>query len=343
MNSPEVSIIVPVFNSEKFLSKCLDSVIEQTFTNFECILINDGSTDESLSICERYHAVDKRFIVLDQVNSGLSASRNRGIETARGRYLCFFDSDDYIQSNMCEKLFTAMTNTNSDVVCSGYLQNERINKLCDEDFVANNQNTIELIHYLEMKQAFGIVWNKLYKKSILTDHNIRFLVPIKFGEDMIFNLEYFEYVKTSYISSDLLYHYLNYNVNALTKANLSFAECEFRFKHVSDLFIEIDNKSKSLFCSELLAKDFQYTIALLLRLYTEKQRTSERLVVIAKLKNFYKVNRARNKFTNRVVSITYVLLLQLPPYLFCKIFSVIYYAYSLLVRIGKSPARYIKK
>ena len=86
------------------MSKCLDSILEQTFTNFECVLINDGSTDESLTICERYRAADKRFIVLNQENAGVSASRNRGIENSRGRYLCFFDSDDYLEKNMCEKL-----------------------------------------------------------------------------------------------------------------------------------------------------------------------------------------------------------------------------------------------
>ena len=103
MESTEVSIIVPVYNSEKYLRRCIDSILAQTFTNFECILIDDGSTDSSSVICDHYRQSDDRIVVIHQENSGVSATRNKGIEMAKGKYICIFDSDDYIQRNMLRK------------------------------------------------------------------------------------------------------------------------------------------------------------------------------------------------------------------------------------------------
>ena len=158
MDLPEVSIIVPVFNTEKYISRCIDSILTQTFTNFECILIDDGSTDKSWNICKHYSQSDKRVVLVHQENSGVSATRNKGIEMARGKYVCFVDSDDYIDKNMYEELVSAINRSNTDVVCCGYIENEKIRALGNEDFIfGDGGSIIEIIHYLEMRQAFGIV------------------------------------------------------------------------------------------------------------------------------------------------------------------------------------------
>jgi glycosyltransferase involved in cell wall biosynthesis len=342
MEFPEVSIIIPVYNSEKFLSRCLDSILNQSFNNFECILIDDGSTDSSLSICEQYRNSDNRFVVIHQKNSGVSAARNKGLEIARGRYICFIDSDDSSQINMLEKLVVAIEKSNADVVCCGYTENYAIRKISDKDFILDNVSPIEIIHFLEMRQAFGLVWNKLYRKELLDYNKIIFAISTKFGEDMLFNLQYFRQVKSVYISSDYLYNYLQENLNAVTKIKLTLAECNYRFENVSDMFIQIDNKSKSLFCSELLAKDFQYTIALLFRLYSEKKKTIDRLNTIFRLKKFYKENQAKNKFTTKVVCITYKMLLFTPVMIFSFYFSSIYLAYLFFVKIGNGKSRFVK-
>lgn len=342
MKLPEVSIIVPIYNSEKYISRCIDSILAQTFTNFECILIDDGSTDSSLVLCEHYRQSDNRIIVIHQENFGVSVTRNKGLELARGKYICFVDSDDYIQKNMYEKLVVAINNANTEVVCCGYTENNKVYTLCNEDFIFSNSSAIEIIHYLEMRQAFGLVWNKLYRKVILDTYEIRFSVALKFGEDMIFNLQYFRYVKTVYISSNCLYHYLHDNQNALTKGKMTFAEMNFRFETVSNTFREFDNNAKSLFCAELLAKDFIYTIALLLRLYTEKKEIEERQSVINKLKIFYKENKAKNKFRTITVAIIYKMLLYVPSKLFVIIFSFIFRTYIVLAQIGKGKSRFIQ-
>lgn len=341
MKLPEVSIIVPIYNSEKYLSRCIDSIISQTFSNFECVLIDDGSTDSSLFICEHYHQSDDRIIVIHQENEGLSVARNRGIETARGKYICFVDSDDYIQKDMCEILVDAVNRSDADVVFCGYTENNKVRSLCIEDFIFSNNSTIEIVHYLEMRQAFGLAWNKIYKKTILDTYSIRFPIAIKFGEDMIFNLQYFRHIKKAYISSNCLYHYRHDNESSLAKVKVTLAECDFRFENVCNLFTQIDNNAQSFFYAELLAKDFKYTIALLLRLYSEKKETKERQDVINKLKNFYRENRAKNKFGNFVAASTYKLLLYTPSRLFGIIFSLIFFTYATLLKIRKGKSKFI--
>ena len=343
MKLPEVSIVVPVFNSGKYLSRCVDSIVSQTFSNFECILIDDGSTDNSLFICERYRQSDDRIIVIHQENSGVSATRNKGLEIARGKYICFVDSDDYVQENMCEKLVAAINQSNTDVVCCGYTENKKIYVLCNEDFIFSNIDAIEIVHYLEMRQAFGIVWNKLYKRTILDTNKIRFPISIKFGEDMLFNLQYFRHIKTAYNSSDYLYHYLHDNQNPVTRDNVTFTECDFRFVNVSTLFTQIDNNAKSLFCAELLAKDFKYTIALLLKLCSEKKDRKDRLNAINKLKDFYKENEAKNKFGSILMTIIYNLLLYAPSGLFEMFFSFVFFIVTTLLKIGRGKSRFINK
>ena len=343
MNLPEVSIIVPVYNSGKYISRCIDSIVSQTFTNFECILIDDGSTDNSLLICERYHQSDVRIVVIHQDNSGLSATRNKGTELARGKYLCYVDSDDYIQNNMCEILIDAVHRSEADVVCCGYAENNKLRTLCEDDFIFTNCSIIEIVHYLEMRQAFGVVWNKLYKKSILDIHSIKFPLGAKFGEDMIFNLQYFKHIKKAYISSNYIYNYLHDNKNSLAKEKVTLAECHFRFENVSNLFMQVDNNMKSLFCAELLAKDFKYTIALLLRLYSDNKVAKEREIVINRLKNFYVENEAKNKFSSILMIIIYKLLLYAPSRLFEMFFSFVFFTITTLLKIGRSKSKYINK
>ena len=343
MNSPEVSIIVPIYNSEKYLSRCVDSIVSQTFDNFECILIDDGSTDSSSSICERYNKSDNRIVVFHQENAGLAVTRNRGTELARGKYICYVDSDDYIEKNMCEILIDAVHRLNTDVVCCGYTENNKLFALCEEDFIFRNCEIIEIVHYLEMRQAFGVVWNKLYKKSILATYSVRFPLGIKFGEDMIFNLQYFKHIKTAYISSNYTYHYLHDNKGSVAKEKVTLAECNFRFENVPGLFMQIDNNAKSLFYAELLAKDFKYTLAMLLRLYSDKKRTKERQAVTNKLKNFYKENRAKNKFSSILMKGIYKMLLFAPTGLFDIIFSLFFFTLATFLKIVRKPSKFINK
>ena len=128
MSNYAVSIVVPVYNAEKYLPKCIDSILNQTFKNFELILVNDGSKDNSLIICEDYKVSDRRIKVINKKNEGVSIARNIGINSAKGKYIMFIDSDDWIESNMVEKMYDAIQN--SDIAICGSKTVEK-NKIID--------------------------------------------------------------------------------------------------------------------------------------------------------------------------------------------------------------------
>ena len=130
MSMPIISVIVPVYNVEKYLSKCLESILNQSFSQFELILVNDGSTDNSELIFNKY-LYDKRLIVINKSNGGLSSARNAGLDVARGEYIIFIDSDDYINNKMFEILYNEMIRSKSDIIICDYLkvsesENEKI-------------------------------------------------------------------------------------------------------------------------------------------------------------------------------------------------------------------------
>ena len=124
-SNPEISIVVPVFNVEKFLKKCIESIISQSFSNFEVLLVNDGSTDGSLDICLQYTKIDDRVKVINKKNGGLSDARNAGIKYATGKYICFIDSDDFIEKEYLQKLYKNIVKYNSDVsMCEYFITDE---------------------------------------------------------------------------------------------------------------------------------------------------------------------------------------------------------------------------
>lgn len=170
---PKISIIVPVYNVEKYLIRCLDSIVNQTYKNLEIILVDDGSTDRCSEICDTYAGKDKRINVIHKENGGLSDARNRGIEIATGEYLAFVDSDDYIAANMYAVLLERMLNDGSDMAVCNFLYVDEQEKLleesnCDIPIINECIETRAAIHKLtEAKSWYYVVaWNKLYRKEI---------------------------------------------------------------------------------------------------------------------------------------------------------------------------------
>jgi len=174
-----VSIIIPVYNTGKYLEECMKSVLSQTYKEIEIILIDDGSTDQSPQICDQYQKEYERVKVIHQPNQGLSAARNRGIEQANGKYLMFVDSDDYINVNMVETLYFLLSENNADMsMCSfEYVTDRGENSIVYSNPVKNELlSKIEILNkLLEDKSWYYVVaWNKLYKKEIW--HNLRYPV-----------------------------------------------------------------------------------------------------------------------------------------------------------------------
>ena len=218
-----VSIIVPVYNSEKYIEKCIDSILNQTYKNLELILINDGSTDNSGHLCDVFANVDKRVKVKHMKNSGVSSARNKGMKIATGKFIQFVDSDDYIEPNMVEAL-TNETNNNSDMVLCGY---KRISKDNNGKINQTNSKLYNKV-YISRKMfldEFGVLfnyyyinylWNKLYVADIIKKFDITFDNSMNWGEDLIFNLNYLSYCNKITIIDKYLYNYIDYNNDSIT-------------------------------------------------------------------------------------------------------------------------------
>lgn len=188
----EVSIIVPIYNSEAKLERCINSILSQSFSNYELILVNDGSKDSSFSICNKFATIDRRIIVLNQKNSGVSAARNLGLSVANGKYILFVDADDYIGSNFIESLIKSQS-LSADIIVSGYVE---INKGKEIPVNVNAPQKFTLQDLKAKYDSYKIsnsVWAKLYKRSLIG--NIKFDVKISMGEDLIFNLDYYRKCK----------------------------------------------------------------------------------------------------------------------------------------------------
>lgn len=229
MFKPLVSMIIPVYNVEKYLNKCLNTVINQTYKNLEIILIDDGSTDGSYKICDEWENTDKRVKVIHKKNQGLGMARNTGLEYANGEFVMFVDSDDFLEFNAVEKLFNAIKE--SDTVFCGhtvyYGEDKLEKKPIKYDNLSFSGLEIKDKILIEMMGALPSdnddiflpvsVWHGLYSMRIIREYNIKFPSERQFiSEDMIFHIDYLSVSKSVSFISDCLYYYRKDNENSLT-------------------------------------------------------------------------------------------------------------------------------
>lgn len=186
-DKPKVSVIIPVFNTAKYLPRCLDSVLRNTYGNLEVICVNDGSTDDSAVILERYAAADSRVIVVNKVNEGVSVARNTGLDLATGSYIAFIDSDDWVHSRYFEILLSfAIEKCANVVVCRELRISSIVNDaLVDVDSV--KCSVLSLKEAIADRNAKNYVWGRLYTKEILEGR--AFNIDMKLSEDTVFNID----------------------------------------------------------------------------------------------------------------------------------------------------------
>lgn len=208
-----ISIIIPMYNSEATIQRCINSILAQTYENFEVILIDDGSVDNTYQLCHEKYEVNDSRIVLKKMdkNSGVSAARNLGLKFAKGELIQFVDSDDFIRPNMLEIMVAAMQGY--DIIISGYFnkfdnQSIKINYSCDKRL--NIEEFKDQFYLLYKNLLLNVVWNKLYVRKILMDNQITFQEDVFIGEDLIFNLQYYSYCKRIRMIEEPLYYYTNY-------------------------------------------------------------------------------------------------------------------------------------
>ncbi|WP_028241945.1 glycosyltransferase family 2 protein [Pseudobutyrivibrio ruminis] len=213
------SIIVPIYNVQDYLEKCLDTIVNQTFDDYEIILVNDGSTDSSEAICRNYmKTCNREYQIINQENAGLSAARNTGLAVAKGDWIVFVDSDDYVSLELLECLNKAMAKADADLYSYNHsrvdqcgkriskklyaVENNVISFASDED--RNNYICEEFLNYSLGWEAWGMI----YKRSIIADNKLMFQNTAEvFAEDLCFSLQYMMHVQKIYVLCDLLYNY----------------------------------------------------------------------------------------------------------------------------------------
>ncbi|WP_051567052.1 glycosyltransferase family 2 protein [Priestia flexa] len=238
-----VSIIIPVYNAEICLARCIKSIQNQTYKNIEIILINDGSTDGSGDICEEISNEDNRVKVFNIKNSGPSVARNLGIRVASGEYIQFIDSDDFIEKDMVEKLVEQMKNETDLVICGSYFVNSKLKKtehIPPIEGLFSKEEFLRNFGALYEKSLINPNWNKFYRLENLKKYKIQFIESISIGEDMLFNLSYIKICKKVKIIQNPLYNYIvSSNANSLTggfKPDF-FKNQELLFSKVKELLI----------------------------------------------------------------------------------------------------------
>ena len=209
---PTVSIIVPVYNAESTLRRCVDSILNQDYRDFELILVNDGSQDSSGAICDTYAAQDPRVIAIHKPNTGVSDTRNLAISRARGTYLQFLDSDDWITPDATTLLVQTARQHDCDLVISDFYRvvGERVSRKgdIDDDTVLTREEYAA--HMMENPADFyyGVLWNKLYRRSIVERWNLRMDPEISCCEDFMFNLEYIRRARLIAATAQPVYCYV---------------------------------------------------------------------------------------------------------------------------------------
>ena len=213
-----VSIVVPVYNAEKYVDRCIESILGQSYTNIEVIIIDDSSKDNSLAICRKYSEQDKRVKVFSKENKGVSAARNLGIEKARGEYLMFADADDYIDKDMVGDMLGLLKENGADIAVSGWIYEDdtvMINHpIKHEGNVAADRNTA--IHMIQTRsdEYCGYLWNKLFRSSMIKSNNIRLDEDLRIMEDLLFCIRAFLKAEKTVFTPEAYYHYYHHTDNA---------------------------------------------------------------------------------------------------------------------------------
>lgn len=305
MEKDLISIVIPVYNVEKYLSRCIESILNQTYENWEAIFVNDESKDNSLEVLKEYQKKDDRIKIADKKNEGSGIARNTGIEKSEGEYLAFLDSDDWYEKNFLEKLYNNLKENNSDVsMCNPRMTYDDIQK--NKNINVYNFNSIELSKTPEKILgilAMPVIWNKLYKKEIIVKNKIKF-PSYSFSEDVEFLYKVFLYVNKVSKVEEYLYNYYQRDNSETKKIK------EESIKQVYKVMGNIENYVKNNFIGKLEIF-YQYKIQFI---YSVSQILLSRTTDDKKMKKLINQNnnlviknvKIKNIIKNKKILIYYV-------------------------------------
>lgn len=234
-DGPVVSVIIPVYNAEKYIKTCIESVLKQSYKNYQLIIVDDGSYDKSSNICDEYAAIEDRVRVIHQKNQGVSCARNKGIEEASGQFVTFIDADDRINDEYIETLVDRQSHNDADLVVCAHVWEKRFHRTTVQRYVDKVYEETEIPSVID-KIDMG-PWSKLYRKCIIKDRKIRFDSSVKFGEDRLFLLEYMKYCRKIAVCSKVIYYYNLKNTNSAVRKY--YSDFYLYMKKIYDKEIEL--------------------------------------------------------------------------------------------------------
>lgn len=310
-----LSIILPVYNVEKYIPNCLESLIDNLYDNYEIIIINDGTQDKSIEKCREYRKHYNNIKIVEQNNQGLSAARNTGLDNATGEYVTFIDSDDWVDRNYLDIIFSVIKEKPDIVVFGYYNDNMNTQNIIEYNLPENyyaDYAVGKAVLCLDKKGYYlNFAWNKVYRNSLI--RNIRFISGLSYCEDIVFNSKIFQYASSVALSSKKYYHYRS-TQDSLTNNrfyNNYYYLAELAINAREELYrnLEILESGKEL----LAYKTMEYKLGELTNLYREKSNHtfSTRKMVIIDSKKYFKANNESISF-NTIQKLVYRIVRYLP-------------------------------
>lgn len=299
--APKISIIVPAFNEEKYISRCLDSILNQTFSDFEVICIDDGSTDNTFKILTEYSEKDSRIIPLKNPGKGVSSARNFGIENSHGEYIGFVDSDDFIQPQMYEFLYKALQNNNSKLSFCNFIHTNQLKKnffnYYDECIKTDEINQTVDLYTFHNELILSVIWNKLIHKSIITNYFEDYII----GEDTVFSSLLWSQIDKAVFVNLPLY---NYCFNSESTSSLSPTDKKWLYL-IKTRFIAYENYNQfnKNIATYFLNKGMK--ILLSYRMYSENNDKELLTSLYKENKKFYYLNNKISIKNKIYVSISF--------------------------------------
>lgn len=319
---PAISIIIPVYNAECYLRHCIESVIAQTYEDWETILVNDGSKDGSLTICQEYALKDNRIKVIDKPNGGPSSARNRGLNEAKGEYVYFIDADDWVESKFIENFVRNVriknlphyetklhfnTEETYDVVFHGFVRefpDGRKEKSFAMDADTSTMSKEEIICSLYKERLYGWSCCKVFRRDIIEKYNIRFDESLRLWEDELFTSEFMKHVNTIRVININPYHYLYHN-QSIMHTNDKRYEKVFLSAKMNEALMPIANEELRKYLNENYNRELKYALLMALKnepYYQCDNQTKEAILDIYYFRcNEFPELRKYNIFNSRIV------------------------------------------
>ena len=256
---PNISIIVPVYNAVKYLHRCVNSILNQTFIDWECILIDDGSTDDSGKICDEYANKDSRFQVIHKKNGGVSSARQLGLETAKGTYVIHADPDDWVEPKMLEELYKKIVEDDAEMVICDFIWNQptRISVSSQRPSAYDSKS---ILNDLFSEKLHGSCWNKLVRRDFIMTNHITFPLQLSIHEDMYFFTELLlNNIKVTYLNKAFYHYVIGENPNSISQSIGQSYEYDVMILNMFDKLMKGNECMKyahRLFATKVIVKEF---------------------------------------------------------------------------------------